>query len=142
GAYVLADAPTAELPAESAGAFSRFGIMFFDDPRAAFANIRGALRGGGRLVFACWQSLDANPWLWLPARAADPHIGVTDPAPPDVPGPFGLADPKRTEGLLEDAGFGAVSIEACALEVAAPGVTATRISRKRTVGKIPMMELG
>ena len=43
-------------------AYSRFGVMFFADPAAAFSNIRAALKSGGRLAFVCWQPLELNPW--------------------------------------------------------------------------------
>ena len=88
--------------------FSRFGVMFFADPSAAFANLRSSLRPGGRIVFACWQSREKNPWLSLPAAAAMKHF-ETPPAPPiEAPGPFSLCDSERITRLLEGSGFGAV----------------------------------
>jgi SAM-dependent methyltransferase len=64
------DAQVHELePAGFDAVISRFGVMFFEDPVAAFANIRSATRSGGRLVFVCWQPLAANQWLLLPQRA-------------------------------------------------------------------------
>ena len=50
--------------------FSRFGVMFFDDPEAAFANLRGALAPGGQLTFVCWQEIGSNPWMAVPGAAA------------------------------------------------------------------------
>jgi SAM-dependent methyltransferase len=50
------------------GAFSRFGVMFFSDPEAAFANIRKSLKPGGRLAFTCWRSLAENPWMQGPYK--------------------------------------------------------------------------
>jgi ubiquinone/menaquinone biosynthesis C-methylase UbiE len=55
-------------------AFSRFGVMFFSDPEAAFANIRKSLKPGGRLVFICWRSLAENPWMQAPLLSALPFI--------------------------------------------------------------------
>lgn len=93
-------------------AVSRFGVMFFEDPVAAFANIRGMLRPGGRLVFACWQTLLVNQWLMVPAVAALAHVPM--PAlggDPNAPGPFSLADPDRVRSVLGDAGWADIDLE-------------------------------
>ena len=89
--------------------FSRFGVMFFADPTAAFTNLRASLRPGGRLAFACWQVPSANPWMALPTRAAMQFFDLTAP-PHDAPGPFSLADPDRLRGVLTDAEFNDVQI--------------------------------
>jgi SAM-dependent methyltransferase len=91
--------------------FSRFGVMFFEDPPAAFANLRRALRPGGRLAFACWQELGKNPWMVLPAAAAAKHLTLPTPADPHAPGPFAFADAARVRGILERGGFEGISIE-------------------------------
>jgi len=91
--------------------YSRFGVMFFADPKAAFANLRRALRPGGRLVFVCWQARERNPWMTVPALAAMQYVAFPPPPPPDAPGPFAFADPTRVRGLLEAAGFGAIEHE-------------------------------
>jgi SAM-dependent methyltransferase len=85
--------------------FSRFGVMFFVDPVAAFANMHSALRPGGRLGFVCWQALPKNPWMQVPLAAAARHITLPPPPEPGTPGPFSLADPERVRGILERAGF-------------------------------------
>ena len=90
--------------------FSRFGVMFFDDPAAAFRNLRAALRPGGRLAFVCWQALPKNPWMLLAMTAAAAHLKPTPP-PADAPGPFSFADPDRVRGILESAGFTDVALE-------------------------------
>ncbi len=90
--------------------FSRFGVMFFADPPAAFANLLRALRPGGRLAFVCWQEVARNPWLGLPTRAIAAHVTLPAPAAPDAPGPFAFADPKRTVGILERGGFEEVAL--------------------------------
>ena len=89
--------------------FSRFGVMFFADPTAAFTNLRASLRPSGRLAFACWQVPSANPWMALPSRAALQFFGLTAP-PHDAPGPFSLADPDRLRRVLTDAGFNDIDI--------------------------------
>jgi SAM-dependent methyltransferase len=92
--------------------FSRFGIMFFDDPTAAFANLRTALRAEGRLTFICWQALAKNPWMFVPAAAAAQHVALAAPSDPTAPGPFAFADADRVVGILQSAGFADVSAEA------------------------------
>ena len=85
--------------------FSRFGVMFFVDPVAAFTNMHSALRPGGRLGFVCWQALPKNPWMQVPLAAAARHLTLPPPPEPGTPGPFSLADRERVRGILERAGF-------------------------------------
>lgn len=106
------DAQTAALPAASFDVlFSRFGVMFFDDPPAAFANLRRALAPGARLVFVCWRGLRENPWMSVPLAAAAKHLTITPPAP-GAPGPLAFADPRLVHDILGGAGFKGISIEA------------------------------
>jgi SAM-dependent methyltransferase len=90
---------------------SRFGVMFFADPVAAFANVRSAIRPGGRVAFVCWQGLFANEWVAVPAAAIIPIVGPPEVPPPDAPGPFSFADPDRVSGILADAGFASVQMD-------------------------------
>lgn len=90
---------------------SRFGVMFFEDPVAAFANLRSAVRGGGRMAFACWQSVFENDWLTVPAAAILQFVPMPEPPAPGTPGPFGLADPDQTRSCLTDAGWQNVDLE-------------------------------
>jgi SAM-dependent methyltransferase len=92
--------------------FSRFGVMFFVDPVAAFANLARALRPGGRVTFVCWQAPAQNPWLRDPMLAIAKHVTMPPPAAPDAPGPFAFADAARVRGILERAGFSDVALEA------------------------------
>lgn len=85
--------------------FSRFGVMFFADPVAAFANLRGAVRQGGRLLCAAWRPLVDNPWFTVPLEAARALLPPQPPADPDAPGPFAFANPERTLGMLTQAGW-------------------------------------
>lgn len=85
--------------------FSRFGVMFFDDPQAAFTNMACALRPGARLAFACWRSLRDNDWAWLPLQSALQHVPPPEPPDPNAPGPFAFADEARVTGILSGAGF-------------------------------------
>lgn len=104
--FVEGDAQTYPFEAASFdAAFSRFGVMFFADPPAAFANIRRALKPGGRLAFLCWRSMAENPILTTPMAAAGHLLPPLPPAEPGAPGPFAFADPERVRGILQAAGF-------------------------------------
>jgi SAM-dependent methyltransferase len=104
--FVGADVQTHRFePAAVDVGFSRFGVMFFADPVAAFTNLHGALRAGGRLGFVCWQALPENPWMAVPVMAAAQHITLPIPASPDAPGPFAFANADRVRTILERAGF-------------------------------------
>lgn len=112
-ALVQADVQNGDLGQDRfAGAFSRFGVMFFSDPVAAFANVHTSLERGAVLSFACWQSFVANEWMSLPARAAGVALGVQPESPSTgAPGPFSLADPERVQGILGAAGFRDIDVE-------------------------------
>lgn len=110
--FQRADAQIAKLGTERYDlAFSRFGVMFFDEPVAAFRNIYGALKQGGRLVFVCWAELDLNTWVVEPLRAVGRHIPLPPSPRPGVPGPFGLADEKLIKKVLAGAGFCQIEID-------------------------------
>lgn len=97
-------------PSEFDLAISRFGVMFFEDPVAAFTNVASGLRPGGRFVFVCWQERDPNEWVTIPVGAALNVLSPPDRAPEDAPGPFSLAKPDRVRQLLTDGGFVDVDI--------------------------------
>lgn len=104
--WLLADAAThAFAPATADLLLSRFGVMFFGNPVAAFANLRPALRQGGRLVFVCWRAFDENPWMQLPLHAAYRHVPRLPKPGPEDPGPFAFADPDRIRRVLTGAGW-------------------------------------
>ena len=85
--------------------------MFFDDPAAAFANLRTALRRDGRIVFVCWQNRADNEWVLVPCLAAAAHVPLPDVGESGAPGPFALGDAARLRALLTQAGFGDVGIQ-------------------------------
>jgi SAM-dependent methyltransferase len=103
--FTVADAQTAALPGPFDAAVSQFGVMFFDDPVAAFTNVRRRLRPGGRLVFACWQDVSRNLWHTGPVISRFVPPGQAPPIGPTAPGPFALATRARTDAILADAGF-------------------------------------
>lgn len=92
-------------------AFSRYGVMFFADPAVAFANLRGALKPGGRLVFVCWKSVFENEWMLIPGMAALQVTGQLPMPAEGEPGPFSLAEETRIRSVLDTAGFVDVSVE-------------------------------
>ena len=112
--FVHGDAQVHDFGADAFdAAYSRFGVMFFADPVAAFTNIHGAIRAGGRISFVCWQSGLENEWVLLPAAAAMAVLGATPEMPgPEQPGPFAFADQGRVRSILEAAGFSSVEVVA------------------------------
>lgn len=109
--FIQADAQTAQFEVPFDAAFSRFGVMFFADPVAAFGNIRGALRPGGRLAFVCWRAMAENVWMTTPLNAALKHVPAPPPEDPEAPGPFAFARAERVQAILHAAGFRDVRIE-------------------------------
>ncbi len=98
-------------PGGADAAFSRFGVMFFGDPVAAFANIRAALAPGGRLAFVCWRAMELNDFMIVPLKAAAPHLPAPSAPPdPNAPGPFAFADSDRVLDILTRAGFSDIDI--------------------------------
>jgi SAM-dependent methyltransferase len=109
--FEAADAQTSDFGGDRFdAAFSRFGVMFFSDPAAAFANIRKALKPGGRIAFVCWRPAAENPLMTAPFKAAEHLIPPQPPSDPLAPGPFAFADPERVRVILAQAGFGQVAI--------------------------------
>jgi SAM-dependent methyltransferase len=111
--FIIGDAASHRFAAPLADLlFSRFGVMFFGDPIAAFANLRQALKPKGRVLFACWRRLSENPWMLTPLLAAYEHVPRL---PPAEPGPFSFADPDRISAILTAAGFAKPSLAAAEL---------------------------
>lgn len=118
--FLLGDAGSIALPAGSFDLItSRFGVMFFPEPVAAFSHLRRLLKPDGRLHFICWQPLVLNPWMGVPADAAFSVFPRPAPTAPNMPGPFGLSDEKFLRGVLDGAGFSRVQIasHACPLDL-------------------------
>jgi len=90
---------------------SRFGVMFFADPVAAFCNVLPAARPGGRLCFACWAPLEENKHWLIPYEVALRRLGPPAPSDPRAPGPLALSDPGYVRSILETAGFAEVAID-------------------------------
>lgn len=90
---------------------SRFGVMFFADPTAAFANIASMTKDRGRLGFVCWGPVSENEWMVIPALAIEPVLPLPPATPPDAPGPFAFGDQDRVERILTDGGWAEVTFE-------------------------------
>ncbi|HEY1707839.1 MAG TPA: methyltransferase domain-containing protein [Rhizomicrobium sp.] len=109
--FINADASAYPFRTKSDLVFSRFGVMFFDSPPAAFANIHTALKPSGRIAFVCWRTPQENAWAFAPMMAARPFLPPQPPPDPLAPGPFAFADPDRIKMILTEAGFRAVKVE-------------------------------
>jgi len=97
-------------PAEFNAVISRHGVMFFDDPTAAFANLRRTAKPGGQLAFVCWRSPRDNPFMAVAATAVVPLLPAFQAPAPDAPGQFALADARKVRGILAAAGWKHVDV--------------------------------
>ena len=106
-----ADASSATLPGPFDLLFSRFGVMFFDEPVPAFRHLHTVMAPTGRLAFVCWQMPADNPWAALPAQTARRIAGEAPKPDPHAPGPFAFGDRDRVSSILADAGFHDIACE-------------------------------
>jgi ubiquinone/menaquinone biosynthesis C-methylase UbiE len=112
-AFALADATSYAFESRWADlVYSRFGVMFFDDPVRAFNNIRSGMKEGGRLVFVCFRTMPESSWFRVPIEAARPHVPHQPPVDPLAPGMFSFAREERLRGILTEAGFREVALKA------------------------------
>jgi ubiquinone/menaquinone biosynthesis C-methylase UbiE len=109
--FIEADATVYRFPPARADLLcSRFGVMFFAEPTLSFANMRTALRSGGRLVFACWRAPEKNPWMTLALKEVYKHVPTLPESGPEDPGPFSFANADRVHRILDQAGFSAITL--------------------------------
>ena len=109
---LLADAQAHAFPPASFDLVtSRLGVMFFADPIAAFRNLRGALRPGGRLCMAVWATIEESTHQGVPLAIAIRHLGPPAAQPPHAPGPNAYGDRDYLRGILAAAGFNETAIE-------------------------------
>jgi len=97
-------------PADFDMVVSRFGVMFFDDPVRAFANLRHAAKDGAELRFLAWRGHAENPFMTTAERAAAPLLPNITTREPDAPGQFAFADRRRVERILEGSGWNEIDI--------------------------------
>jgi SAM-dependent methyltransferase len=99
---------------------SRFGVMFFDDPVRAFANLRRAAKDGARLRCVAWRSADENPFMTTAEQAAAPLLPNLPIRRPDAPGQFAFADRRRVYSILEESGWTGIEIQRIDVPCAMP----------------------
>jgi len=90
--------------------YSRFGVMFFDDPYEAFKNIFSSIKEGGELSFVCWQDPSLNPWQSLSVQVIRGYLDMPSP-PPRSPGPFAFHEKDYVKEILEKSGFSNISFD-------------------------------
>ena len=118
---------------------SRFGVMFFADPVAAFRNLGAALRPGGRMVMAAWAEVEANPFFSVPGRIAATRLGPPEPSDPDAPGPMAFRDVGRVTGILQDAGLDEARAERREVDLHHPGGVEAVVTLLTAIGSIPRL---
>jgi SAM-dependent methyltransferase len=109
--FIAADATTVTFKSGFDCLFSRFGVMFFEDPYAAFANMRKFLKPGGRLIFACWGPMAENPWAQEPMGVVSRHKELPKPVP-RAPSPFAFAETDYVRDILAKARFSDIACTA------------------------------
>ncbi|WP_107312773.1 class I SAM-dependent methyltransferase [Burkholderia metallica] len=119
--FVCADAQThAFEPASVDLIVSRFGVMFFDDPVRAFANLRDAARPNARMRFVAWRGAADNPFMTIAEQAAAPLLPNLPARRPGAPGQFAFGDRRRIASVLSDSGWADITIEPVSLPCALP----------------------
>jgi SAM-dependent methyltransferase len=133
--FVLADAQTHAFAPQSADAMiSRFGVMFFEDPVAAFANMARALKPNGRMIFAAWAPATDVPWFSIPVAAAVARFGKPSQTNPDAPGPMAFQNAARVTALMEKAGLTDVRCQPEMVELTPEGDPADIITFAARIG--------
>lgn len=134
--FIAADAQTWTFPdARFDAIMSRFGVMFFDDPEAAFANIRRAAKPGAKLAFFAWRSPADNHFMTAASRAAAPFLPPAPPPDPDAPGQFAFADSTRVARILAAGGWSSIGADKADVECRiSKGDLMTYVTRLGPVG--------
>ena len=141
----LGDAQEADWPEDGFDvAVSRFGVMFFSDPAAAFANIARALKPGGRIVFAAWGRTEDNPYWYVPRDVCDGMFGPQPRPAPNAPGPMGLADRDWAKAKMRAGGLAEVACETRDIPLLHPGgaAGASRLALKIGPGARALADVG
>ena len=108
--FQVLDVQVDDMPSDFDIAFSRFGVMFFEDPYQAFSNIYKSLRENGQLSFVCWQNPSLNPWQSLSLQVIKGYLDLPSP-PPKSPGPFAFEDKNYISDILNQSNFKNIEIE-------------------------------
>ncbi len=135
--WIEADATSADLDDYDL-LVSNCGLMFFDQPVAAFANLRRAAAPGARAAFVCWRSLHENPWTATPLRAVAPHLQPRPESDPRAPGMFAFADPGHVDAIMTGAGWAPPRFERLELEldIAAGGGLGEALTQLTQIGAV------
>ncbi|WP_170481935.1 class I SAM-dependent methyltransferase [Ruegeria arenilitoris] len=119
--FKVTDAQVADLSELNCDALiSRFGVMFFSDPVAAFANMAQGLKPGARITFAAWGSLSENPWFKIPHVAAVKHLGQPPKVDHNAPGPLAFHDRERVANLMAQARLTDIQVRPVPLTLTGP----------------------
>ncbi|MEZ5777463.1 MAG: class I SAM-dependent methyltransferase [Paracoccaceae bacterium] len=116
---------------------SRYGVMFFDDPVSAFANLARALRPGGRMAFAAWDSVPNNLWMSASKAAAVARLGSVPADPPETPGPFAFANTSRVLKILAEAGLAEPEVATPDLHLLVDGTPEDAAVLASAIGPVP-----
>jgi SAM-dependent methyltransferase len=125
--FIRADAQTHGFETASFDlVISRFGVMFFDDPVAAFVNLRGAATAAGQLRLVVFRALEENHFMTTAERAAAPSLSNLPPRRPNAPGQFAFADSARVRRILEDSGWQGIALAPADIECGFPAADLER----------------
>ena len=135
--FSTADAATTPLTANYDLIFSRFGVMFFSDPTAAFSNLHSGLKSTGRLCFLCWQPPRNNPWMSTAGAAINQFMPEPATKPdPRAPGPFAFADRDYLDDILKQAGFKNRSISSVTADLHIADTLDAAIESQKSIGPL------
>jgi SAM-dependent methyltransferase len=124
--FEVADAQVHDLGDEAFDLlYSRFGLMFFADPRAAFTNMRRCLRDGARVGFVCWGPPERNEWNHDVRRLAESFADLPNPPTGTQPGQHSMADPRHIDELMTASGFAQIEVDQVDTTMAIAGPAAT-----------------
>jgi SAM-dependent methyltransferase len=134
--FIRADAQTHAFQPASIDMFiSRFGVMFFNRPTEAFANLRHAARKHAQLRFIAWRSAEENPFMTTGERIAAPLLSNLPPRKPGTPGQFSFAERRRIASILDESGWSDIDIEPIDVDCSLPEKDLVRyLSRMGPVG--------
>lgn len=135
--FIRADAQTYAFgPARYDLIVSRFGVMFFDDPVQAFANLRRAATEDASLRLVVWRGPDENPFMTTSERAAASVLPHMPALQPDEPGRFAFADPRRVRHILEESGWANIDIRPVDVTCSLPGKALAHVTRFGPLGRV------
>ena len=135
--FIVGDAAVKPLAADHDLIFSRFGVMFFSDPTAAFTNLHKGLKPEGRLCFLCWQPPRDNPWMSTAGAVINRFLPEPAEKPdPRAPGPFAFADTEHVDSILAVAGFKNISINSVTATLHIADTLEAAIESQKSIGPL------